>query len=764
MKNLIRKKLNILPKTSLLFLIILGIFLSPISFNNKLNYISISLVTASEDAKARQCRLDCYTKYMPTGGPFDNAGYKTCSTKCKTSFESREEIGGVETALKGFVHYVFVIPMAWFASLGANMAGILLDPTILNNIFSNAATNTALYEMWTFVRDLLNLLFIFVLLFSAFATIFQIQKYHLLKSNALLMIIIMAILVNFSWPITRVIIDAGNVTMFYLLDNLVTAPSNAPRGEYFFGLLTDGTGMIKMIALDGDDQQDAYDSARVTDQIAAGIFLMLFAITFLAIAAIFIIRIVIFIILLIFSPIGFVAAIFPGTAKFSSMWWDALLKWTFIGPLMVFMVYISTTFIIQMSHLTRTVNGFGVSSNQLIINGVTYSAGIVMLWASILVAQEMGGSAGSFVASKARNARGQSYRMWKRGVAGVAGGTYIASRAGARWIDNKSGNNGAKFIGNVSGRLQSYKRKLYDDPKNEYTRQRTLSEERAQGSDRAANADKAAQEKYKKELDTKDIDTILKKAALTNKNENERKAARALLTKNDKIKSEQELASALEILSDSTHDTNSLLKSAPKHLFKEGNTNTYKKLVDKINSSVPSGTSTAAVTARKKADKQIKQVNKQFTETGRADIIYEHQISEGVNPTIAVENATRGLNAEKIAKQTKLLEQANSGTTSGNAINAHIKAEFVENPILRQELLKNLSSSGISSLKTTILAQERREDNLTKVNDEINSISRQINTMHYANRSSWTATDTERELKLTKRRASLQKRKAILEK
>jgi len=85
--------------------------------------------------------------------------------------------------------------------------------------------------------------------------------------------------------------------MFYLLDALVNnVPAGAPKGNWFFGSLVDGTGIIHMIALDGAEQQALYDKAHVTDQIASGVFLMFYAITFLAIGAIFIVRIAMFVI------------------------------------------------------------------------------------------------------------------------------------------------------------------------------------------------------------------------------------------------------------------------------------------------------------------------------------------------------------------------------------------------------------------------------------------------------------------------------------
>ncbi len=758
MKNLRKIKLDILFKASFLALFIFGLFFSPVSFNKDLSFINSISAREDGDKKSSDCRYKCNQTFMPSDVP----GYQKCATACDQAYQDRKdgkEIGTMETALKALVHYVFVLPMVWFATLGVNIAGIVLDPVLMNSIFSTTTADKALYDMWVFIRDILNLLFVFVLLFSAFATIFQIQKYHLLKSNTLVMVILMAILVNFSWPITRVIIDAGNVAMFYLLDALVSnVPAGAPKGNWFFGSLVDGTGIIHMIALDGAEQQALYDKAHVTDQIASGVFLMFYAITFLAIGAIFIVRIAMFVILLIFSSVGFVASIFPGTQKFADMWWDALIKWTIIGPLMVFMVYISTIFIVQMQSISRTMHGFGVSDNRLVGDGIVYSAGIVILWAGILVAQEMGGSAGSFIASKANNMRGKVFRTWKRGAVLTAGGAYLGARKAGRSLDNLTGNKVARFSGNVSGRIQRAKDRFYNDPKQNYEQKRDLASKKAQGGDIAASADKEEQIKYEADLKSASLGAIMEKAKDDNKNDNERKAARSILKQKDIVKSEEDLAKALEILSDSTQDTDALLKNAPKHLIANGSADTYKKLTDSINNTVITGNTPQAISSRKRADKQIAQIRKQFVENGRADIIYDHYIASGQTTQIALKNATSKIKtAEDIAKQTKLLKKANS--RNGKPLKNYIKTTFIKSPIQRQELLKNLSSEGLSEVKDIILDQEKKESNIEKINSELEIVQGQIKTLNYANRSTWSTQDTQRYDKLKNRKRSLESRR-----
>ncbi len=738
LKNLTTKKFNKVKKASFLGLFLAVLLFSPIIFNGK--SFNTNHVLAKNDS---DCKLKCYKAYVKIPTP-NYPAYRKCIQAPSCEFKEQTT---AEKMLKGFVHVVFVLPMANFAAMGTEISGKILDPAILNKIFSDSDSDKALYNMWIFIRDILNLLFIFVLLFSAFATIFQVQKYHLLKSNILVMIIIMALLVNFSWPISRAVMDSGNVLMFYLLDELVVAPTDEPKGEYFFGALSDGTGLINTISLDGKDQQDLYDRATVTDQIVAGIFLMLFAITFFAIAAIFLIRIVVFIILLIFSPIGFAAAIFPGTRKFSDMWWDELLKWTFIGPFMVFMVYISTTFILEMQKLSTTVNGYGISGPPMVRDAIVYSAGIVMLWSGVLVAQQMGGAAGGFVVNKARNLRGMTTRFTKNVYKAGIGATFYGAKAGARVLDNRLGNRVAKTIGSVQGAYKRVKDTVHTNPKESYERSRDLAHQKAQGGDIAASADKKDQLRYQKELKDAHLDTIIKKAGKDNKNENERKAAQKLLQQKDTIKTEKDLTRAFTVLSEDTKATATLLKNVSQDIFKDGNSDTYKNILATINT-----TSSPA-----NINKQTAQLRKQFAQNGRADAVFDYYMSTGAGANTALNNSVSKINTSAdMAKQTKLIKKINAGGRAGDAIKNHINAEFIKDPALRQDLIKNLSTEGLSSLRRTILQQEKRENALSKASSELEIVNGQLKTLSYV--SPLTANDNHRKQALERRKNTLKSR------
>ena len=103
------------------------------------------------------------------------------------------------------------------------MLGFSLSHAVLNAPFAQNG--------WAVTRDLANMLFIFILLFIAIATILQISSYG--AKSLLARLVIIALLLNFSLFITRVVVDVSNVTarLFYNGISGGAATANVLDGE-----------------------------------------------------------------------------------------------------------------------------------------------------------------------------------------------------------------------------------------------------------------------------------------------------------------------------------------------------------------------------------------------------------------------------------------------------------------------------------------------------------------------------------------------------
>lgn len=289
--------------------------------------------------------------------------------------------GGVLKEIVGnYVSDGIKVVLQWvlsFVGMLLSAAATIFGWIINVNNFKQVVDGPVIYQIWQRVRDLLNIAFILVLLYSAFCTILQIEKYSYKK--LLLNLVIMALLVNFSFPITRFIIDASNVLMYTIANTLLGADAGNALGN-----ITDNTG-IKTILDPGPD-------ATATYLIAAIVFTFILAITLLAVGVLLIIRMIALALLIIFSPLAFVTTILPDASGYSSKWWDNLFKYSFFGPIMLFVIFIATQLIGAMA-INKA--GFERMANQntldpSMIGAIAYfSMPIVLLWMGMGIAQSM---------------------------------------------------------------------------------------------------------------------------------------------------------------------------------------------------------------------------------------------------------------------------------------------------------------------------------------------------------------------------------------
>jgi len=276
-----------------------------------------------------------------------------------------------------------------------NFAGFLLSLSAVvftwavdtNNIKYIISDNTALYEIWTYVRDILNMAFIMVLLFSAFCTIFQVEQYNYKKM--LWKIVLMALLVNFSFPITRFIIDASNILMYTVINNSLFAGCEASKA---LGCITDKSGLGALTGPSSSILTSLNDSSLI----ATTIVIFMLAITFLAIGLLLLIRLIVLAILIIFSPISFVGPIIPGLSSYSSSWWDNLVKYSFFGPAIILGVAITVKLMQSQNiynSLKETAKQAGTTalgSDATFFGYMAFvSIPIVLLWVVMGIAQKM---------------------------------------------------------------------------------------------------------------------------------------------------------------------------------------------------------------------------------------------------------------------------------------------------------------------------------------------------------------------------------------
>ncbi|MFA6391708.1 MAG: hypothetical protein WCW66_03050 [Patescibacteria group bacterium] len=294
--------------------------------------------------------------------------------------------------------------------LGA-LLGLLIEMTIkifrFNN-FVNMKAPPAVHIGWTIVRDLSNMMFIVILIVIAFGTIMKIQAYH--ARSLLTKMIIMIILINFSKTITGLFVDFSQVIMLTFVDSF---SDSAPI------VLTVGLNLNQMVSFAKEtDGKLGVVSVLVAVFLANAMLVVAIAVI-LAMLVILIYRILNIWILVILSPIAYVASVLPNTSRYASRWWSELGKNLSSGPILAFFLWLSLSIIstsagapIDLSdpsiggitnepisdELDDTQLPKGASAIMNTQNMFNYIITIALLLTGIMLTQELGVMGGSTAA------------------------------------------------------------------------------------------------------------------------------------------------------------------------------------------------------------------------------------------------------------------------------------------------------------------------------------------------------------------------------
>lgn len=285
------------------------------------------------------------------------------------------KVGVIEGYLKEPLYQV----VAWIAigivSLFAwlvGLAGVLLNFTVtylvvgMGEMILKNGFGVAIESLWKLVRDLVNLAFIFALLYLGITTIIQGGTSKV--KSALAAIIVSMLLVNFSLYFAKAVIDVGNFTA-YTIYNVMAKQDGSPgyvtnESIGISGVFADRVGAIHLLTSGNNSVQQ-----RILDQsvsqgsvgflivyaLGASIFLFMLAFAFAYGAFLLVVRFVTLIIIMISAPIAFLPTNVPAMAKLRDRWIKTLITQAFVAPVYLFGFYL--TLLVLMHTPWQTENG-----------------------------------------------------------------------------------------------------------------------------------------------------------------------------------------------------------------------------------------------------------------------------------------------------------------------------------------------------------------------------------------------------------------------
>lgn len=343
----------------------------------------------------------------------------------------------------------------WTTNKLTYFGGMFFNAAIFFSLSGQAfdtTQNSLISTGWKATRDFANLFFIFIILYIAIATILQLSGYG--SKSLLIKVIIIALFINFSLTVTKVVIDASHVLAWEFYSKIDVSGG----GQYLIadedesgikikediGLTEEEKGKKDLSAVfmagfnpqklvGGQAQQDKQkkilnDGAGVEATLMDIILIYLLASILNLVAAfilfaggiLFIIRVVVLWFVMILAPLAFVGMILPGKmAGFAKTWWDKLFSQSFFAPAFLFLFYLVTVminskFLQNMIASSKEASpGYGdtlvVIFHFIIIVGLTIGC--------LIIAQQMGAHGANIMAGWGKKLQGVAQGYVGRGAA-----------------------------------------------------------------------------------------------------------------------------------------------------------------------------------------------------------------------------------------------------------------------------------------------------------------------------------------------------------
>lgn len=185
---------------------------------------------------------------------------------------------------------------------------------------------------WPFVLGLANLGFVLALLFIAAATTLNLSSYS--ARRLLPKLLIAALLINFSLIIAGLMLDVTRIIMAGLAGFIGNRDLTAlgidilQKSNTLNAVVKVTSGGVELGSLGGDNTKWSQVLLAFQNVFLIGIITVGFAILALGL----LIRHITLLLLLVISPLPYLAVALPGMSKYSSMWWNKFLTQLLYGP------------------------------------------------------------------------------------------------------------------------------------------------------------------------------------------------------------------------------------------------------------------------------------------------------------------------------------------------------------------------------------------------------------------------------------------------
>ncbi len=578
---------------------------------------------------------------------------------------------------------------AWIASGAATMFVWAVHPDNISG--PNGLLNKAsLYNLWKFIRDFFNLFFILILLVSAFATIFQVESFSIRR--IFFNILFAALIINFSFPITRFLIDLTNVPMYYFIN--VTIEGVGSGGLKITEALLGSSGVSAGIV----------GNPNLSILLMNIIFIFLFAISLLVLALMMMIRVLALTLLLVFSPLGFAATLLPGMQDLGRKWWSKFWSYAFFGPAAALVLLVAVRFMNEIGRdgtfrsTIDTATGMSAGAPQsVVVAQLTFFViPIILIWTAI-------GMANSFSIAGATKVTGMGYgaARWTgkklgQGAKWAGMNNSVSVRVRGAYTGAKDGLKGGKLFGAqvIPKGLspKAFKQRSEDAEAKWKGRLKEGTGKNELAKLESKRQYEAAEEMKKNNVSNSDLEQTLQKGSNDPRTgkfipaDKVRAAAAAMvLTDRKAIQSTDDFAKAMTALGDNTKEISELIEKAGDAAMGSMDETVYKSL----RSTTVAGNDVGIQ----------KQLDARIVKEGNVKILVDHKLGGAAAPAnaqqieAAVNDVMRELKSAKdIAKQESLFNHPDYGFWAIE----EIRRQTANNLDRKQAIKKASSEEGTS--------------------------------------------------------------------
>lgn len=231
--------------------------------------------------------------------------------------------------------------------LSANMLNYVIQVGILQ--FSQWAPET-LYPLWVVVRQVLSIVIFFMGMYLAFWYILNKDEKF---TNYIPWVILFGLFVNFSYPLTRALIDVSNIIALNFYSSAVGPQALATTGQAAGDIIASKMGLSSLVAsatdVDTNIGKAAVNSLKSIDSVPGALLAVAFvgysAWVFFVATGIILARTVVLVFIIVASPLLFVDSVVPGLGDLASKLRKMFISQLAVAPLFMIMLALTMKFL-----------------------------------------------------------------------------------------------------------------------------------------------------------------------------------------------------------------------------------------------------------------------------------------------------------------------------------------------------------------------------------------------------------------------------------